>query len=592
MIPYRPPLRDMHFVLHELPGFASVRELPGCEDLSGDVVAPILDAAAKLCSGVLRPINRNGDEEGCRLDDGAVHTPDGFPEAFRAYADGGWASISSPAQYGGQHLPQAIRVLFEEMICSANLAFASYTMLIPGACAALDAFASESLRAQYLPKLIAGEWSATMCLTEAQSGSDLGLVRTSAAPAADGSYRITGTKTFVSAGEHDFTDNIVHLVLARLPDAPSGTKGISLFVVPKFVPDADGRPGARNGLVCVGLEQKMGQQAAATCSIQFDGAAGWLVGEPHRGLHAMFAMMNTARVGAGMQGLGIAEASYQDAVRYARERLQGRALTGGRRSGASADPIIVHPDVRRMLLTMRAYVEGMRALGQWVAQALDRRERHSDASVRSEAEEFLALMTPVVKALFSDLGSECANLGVQVFGGHGYIRANGMEQYVRDVRITQIYDGTNGIQALDLVRRKLDGGRLAQRFIAPTRGFLLAAAADGRMREFVQPTADALARLEQVTAWIAGAGLADPEAAAGAATEYLRQFGLVAIAGMWTRTAVTALPLASGTEAPFYRAKLSTARFYLQHLLPQAEALAKSIMAGGSALREFDAAAF
>jgi len=592
MSTYRAPLRDMHFVLHELPGFASVRKLPGCEDLSADLVAPILDGAAKLCSETLRPLNRSGDEEGCALENGVVRTARGLADAFRVYADGGWASVSSPQEFGGQHLPHAIRALFEEMICSANLAFASYTMLIPGACAALHAYASEPVRQRYLPKLIAGRWSATMCLTEAQSGSDLGLVRSSASPVSDGSYRITGTKIFVSAGEHDFTENIVHLVLARLPGAPAGTKGISLFVVPKLLPDSVGRPATRNRLLCTALEEKMGQQAAATCSIDFDGATGWLVGEPHRGLHAMFAMMNTARLGAGMQGLGIAEAAYQDAVRYARERLQGRALSTNRRTGAPADPIIAHPDVRRMLLTMRAYVEGMRALGQGVAQEIDRHERHPDAEVRNEAGEFLALMTPVVKAMFSDLGSECANLGLQVFGGHGYIRANGMEQYVRDVRITQIYDGTNGIQALDLVRRKLDGGRLAQRFIAPTRGFLQVAASEPGMSEFVQPTAAALARLEQVTAWIAGADRADPEEAAAAATEYLRQFGLVAIAGMWTRMAAVALPLAEGPEASFYRAKLRTARFYLQHLLPQAEGLAQSILAGGRALREFDAAAF
>lgn len=592
MVAYKAPLRDMQFVLHELHEFDRVQELLGYEEFSADDVDSILDGAAKLSEGVLRPINRAGDEEGCTLADGVVRTPHGFRDAYRAYAEGGWASLACDPKFGGQGLPHTVRVLVEETICSANLPFASYTMLIQGAYGLLHANASDCLKQLYLPQLVAGKWTATMCLTEAHSGTDLGLVRTRAVPEMDGSYRIIGTKTFISAGEHDLAENIVHLVLARLPDAPAGSKGISLFVVPKVLLNAEGRLATRNRVSCVSIENKMGQRACTTCVLNFEDAVGWLVGEPHRGLHAMFSMMNTARLGAGIQGLGIAEAAYQGAVHYARERLQGRSLSGAIYPDQPADPIIVHPDVRRMLLTMRAYVEGMRALGQWVAQEFDRRERHPDPGIRAAADEFVALMTPVVKALFSDLGSECANLGVQVYGGHGYICDNGMEQYVRDVRVAQIYDGTNGIQALDLVRRKLGAGQLVHRFYEPVQAFLQAHGAAANLAEFVQPLADAFARLQEVTAWIILATRSDPEEAAAVATEYLRLFGLVALAFMWSKMAAVALPRVNGPDAEFYRAKLGTARFFLQRLLPQGEALAKVVVAGGGSLRAFDVASF
>jgi alkylation response protein AidB-like acyl-CoA dehydrogenase len=478
------------------------------------------------------------------------------------------------------------------MICSANLGFASYTTLITGAYRALHAHASTRIKDTYLPKLVAGEWAATMCLTEAHCGSDLGLIRTKAVPQEDGSYRISGTKTFISAGDHDLTENIIHLVLARLPDAPSGTQGISLFVVPKILPDAEGNLSSHNHVVCLSLERKMGQQACTTCVLGFEDSAGWLVGEPHRGLHTMFAMMNTARLGAGIQGVGIAEAAYQQAVQYARERLQGRAPCGPRHPDEPADPIIVHPDIRRMLLTMRAYVEGMRSLGYWVAQAVDRSERDPDAQNRSEAAEFVALMTPVAKATMTDLGFECANLGLQVYGGHGYIRDHGMEQRVRDVRVAQIYDGTNGIQALDLVRRKVAMQHLAPRFFEPVQAFLQANATDAKAAEFLNPLSEALGHLRQTTAWIECTALADPAGVAAAATEYQRLFGLVALAFMWCRMAVIARPRADGPEAGFYRAKLHTARFFLQHLLPQSAALAKAILTGGGTLRDFDEAWF
>ena len=592
MIPYRAPLRDMRFVLEELPGFDRIRELPGGEVCSPDLVASILEQAARLATEVLDPLNRSGDEQGCALENGAVRTPEGFPAAYATYAAGGWSGLACDPRYGGQGLPQALRVLAEEMIAGANLAFCSYTSLVHGAYITLHANASEELKAFYLPRLVDGSWMATMCLTEADSGSDLNLVRAIAVPGADRSHRISGTKVFVSAGEHDLSENIVHLVLARLPEAPSGTRGISLFVVPKLLPDEAGRPGRANGLACRALERKMGQNGAATCVLEFDQAIGWLVGEPHRGLAAMFQMMNTARLGAALQGLGIAEAAYRRASAYAAERLQGRAPSGPRRPDLPADPIVVHPDVRRMLLTMRAHVEGMRALIQWVAQALDRRAHDPDPAEREAAERLVALMTPVVKALCSDLGSECANLGIQVLGGHGYIRDNAVEQHVRDVRIAQIYDGTNGIQAFDLVVRKVGRAGLAPVFARAVENFVEAQRDRPDMTEFVQPLAAALARLKQVTAWIEAVLVDRPDEAAAAASDYLRLTGRVALAFMWARMAAVALPKANDPEAAFYQAKLLTARFHMQRLLPEAEALTKVILGGAEPLLAFEEAAF
>ena len=591
MATYQAPLRDMRFVLYELHGIEDLRSLPDCHDLAADLIDPILDEAARFSEEVLLPLNRSGDEEGCVFENGVVRTPAGFREAYRTYAAGGWTSLAGAPDYGGQGLPHAVAVLVDEMICAANLSFALYPGLSVGAYAALATHADEALKRQYLPKLLDGSWSGTMCLTEAQAGSDLGLIRTRATPQDDGSYRISGTKIFISAGEHDLTENIVHLVLARLPGAAPGTRGISLFVVPKLLPDGEGRPLRRNGVACGALEHKMGMKASATCVINFDDATGWLVGAPHAGMAAMFTMMNAERLGVGIQGLGVAEAAHRSAVNYARERLQGRGLSGARHPELPADPLLVHPDVRRMLLTLRAYTEGMRGLGQWVAQALDRRDRHRDAACRAEADEFVALMSPVVKALFTDLGFECAGLGVQIFGGHGYIREHGVEQLVRDVRITQLYEGTNGIQALDLVRRKLTGG-LLRRFFGPLEAFISAQRAETRLAEFVEPLAKVLARLRHVTEWLIRAGEREPEEAASGATEYLRLFGLVALAYIWARMAAVALPQVAGPEAGFYRAKLNTARFFMQRLLPQGEGLASAILAGGQAIRSFEDAAF
>ncbi len=421
----------------------------------------ILEEAAKVAEEVLLPINASGDEAGCVLENGVVRTPKGFKEAYDTFRLGGWTALSADPRYGGQGLPESLNKLVEEMSCSANLAFGLYPGLTHGAYQAIADHARDELKDAYLPKMVDGTWSGTMCLTEAHCGTDLGMLRTRAVPEADGSYRVSGSKIFISAGEHDLTENIIHLVLARLPDAPPGTRGISLFLVPKFIPTTDGRPGARNGVVCTALEHKMGIKASSTCQLTFEDATGWLIGEPNKGLACMFTMMNSERLSVGIQGLGAAETSYQSAVAYARERIQGRSLSGAKASDKAADPIIVHPDVRRMLLTIRAYAEGCRALGGWVARELDELERSDDPDVRKRAEDFTALMTPIVKALFTDLGFEATNIGMQVYGGHGYIRANGMEQLVRDARISMIYEGTNGVQALDLVGRKLPRGRRA-----------------------------------------------------------------------------------------------------------------------------------
>jgi alkylation response protein AidB-like acyl-CoA dehydrogenase len=591
---YAAPLRDMRFVLNELAGADRLRALPGCEEVGPDLVDPVLEEAARFCTEVLLPLNRSGDEEGCTFENGVVRTPRGFREAYRAFCEGGWTSLGADPQYGGQGLPKSIGTLVEEMICATNLSFGMYPGLSHGAYMALHKHGSPALKDLYLPKLTSGEWAGTMCLTEPQCGTDLGLIRTRAIPNGDGTYRITGAKIFISAGEHDLAGNIVHLVLAKLPDAPAGTRGISLFVVPKFLPAEDGRPGARNGVACTAIEHKMGIKASATCALAFDDATGWLVGRPHKGLSAMFTMMNEARLGVGIQGLGIAEIAYQNAVAYARERLQGRALDSAKSPDAPADPIIVHPDVRRMLLTMRAMTEGCRALAALAALAHDVAERHPDAEERRRADDHVQLMTPIIKALLTDVGCEAASLGMQVWGGHGYIRDNGMEQFARDARITQIYEGTNGIQAMDLIGRKLGahGGRYLRSFFHPALAFIEANARNPAMADFVLPLAKAFGRLQQVTAEVARRGLADPFEAGAAASDYLRLFGLVALADAWARMARIALRQAARDETGFYRAKLATARFFMQRILPQTGALTATVLAGGGTLRRFEEGAF
>jgi len=594
---YNPPLRDMRFVLHELHDSTSLTKLPGLEEMTPDILNSVIEEAGKFISATLLPLNASGDAEGCHYEANVVKTPKGFKEAYRAFVEGGWGSLSSDPQYGGQGVPESVSKLVEEMICACNLSFGLYPGLSHGAYLALKSHGSEELKNLYLPKLVDGSWSGTMCLTEAHCGTDLGLLRTKALPQTDGSYKLNGSKIFISAGEHDLTENIIHLVLARLPDAPPGVKGISLFVVPKFLPKADGTVGARNGVKCTGIEHKMGIKASATCQISFDDASGWLVGEPHKGMRAMFVMMNSERLSVGTQGLGIGEVAYQSAVAYAKDRLQGRSLAGAKYPEKPADPIIVHPDVRRMLMTMRAYNEGCRALGVWVANALDHMERLPDSEEKTEAEDFIALMTPVVKALFTDLGFESANLGVQTYGGHGFIVDHGMEQFVRDSRIAMIYEGTNGVQALDLVGRKLPAnmGRSLRRFFHPVAEYIEAHSADTDIGALVQPFAKAFGALQLATAFIAQKSFADPEEAGAASTDFLRMLGLVALGFMWVRMAKVAaekLPKAEGDDAAFYKAKRATANYYIDRILPQVGALLYTIKSGKASTMALDEAAF
>ncbi len=594
---YRAPQRDMRFVLHELLEVGKLAKLPGYEEASPELVDQVIEQGAKLCEDVLFRVNRAGDAIGCVYENGVVRTPDGFKDAYDAFVAGGWTGLAADPEYGGQGLPKTVKCVIDEMVCSANLAFSTYPGLSGGAYHAISLHADAGLKARYLPKLAEGRWSGTMCLTEPQCGTDLGLIRTRAEPDGDASYRVTGTKIFISAGEHDLSENIIHLVLARLPDAPKGIKGISLFLVPKLLPKDDGQAGPGNGVLCAGIEHKMGLSGSATCVMNFEQAKGWLLGEPHRGMRAMFTMMNDARLEVGIQGLGVGETAYQSAVAYARERLQGRALSGAKQPDQPADPILVHPDVRRMLLTMRATTEGERALAYWIGMAIDRAGRDPDPAARQAADDLVALMTPVLKAYLTDQGSALANLGVQVMGGHGYIREWGMEQLVRDARITQLYEGANGIQALDLVGRKLPAhyGRYLRSFFHPVMAFIEQHQSDAALAEFVLPLAKAFARLQQITLHVAQAGLRNPDEAGAAAADYLRLFALVAMAFMWARMVqVAQAKLAAGAngEASFYEAKIRTARFFMTKLLPENGALFAQIMAGGAPVMEFDDAAF
>jgi alkylation response protein AidB-like acyl-CoA dehydrogenase len=594
---YRAPLEDMRFVLTDVIDVDQVSRLPGYEDATAEVLLAVLEEGARLCEEVLAPLNQSGDAEGARFENGQVRTPAGFKEAYRQYVEGGWASMTAHPEHGGQGLPHVARFVFEEMLCSANLSFAMYPGLAQGAYdCILRNSRDEELHRRYLPKLATGEWGGTMCLTEAHAGTDLGIIRTRAEPAGDGAYHVSGTKIFITSGDHDLAENIVHLVLAKLPDAPPGTRGISMFLVPKYLPTEDGAPGTPNGVTCGSIEHKMGIRGSATCVMHYDAAKGWLVGEPHAGLRAMFLMMNGARLGVGIQGLGLSEVSYQNAVTYARDRAQGRSLRGPQAAAQEADPIIVHPDVRRMLMTMRAYTEGGRALAYWVGMLIDVAERHPDAAEREAADDLVALMTPVIKAFLTDNAFDVTNLGVQTLGGHGYIREYGMEQFVRDARIGQIYEGTNGIQALDLVGRKLalGGGRLVRRYFAALQEELERAASDAALQPLAAPLAEAVGRLQKATATIAARGPANPEEAGAVATDYLRLMGLVSVGHMWLRMARAALARrAAGDErAAFYDAKLATARFYMTKILPQSRTLAATIEAGAEPVMALAAEAF
>ncbi|HEY0269800.1 MAG TPA: acyl-CoA dehydrogenase C-terminal domain-containing protein [Sphingomonas sp.] len=599
---YQAPLRDMRFVLHELhadDGFGGLKKFA---DFTPDLLDAVLEEAAKIAQDVLLPLNASGDLEGATYENGVVRTPAGFKEAYKTFCESGWASLASDPEWGGQGLPESINKLVEEMICAANVSFSLYPGLTHGGTTAIEGHASDELKRAYLPKMVSGEWSGTMCLTESHCGTDLGLLRTRAEPQGDGGYRITGSKIFISAGDHDLTDNVIHLVLARIAGAPAGVRGISLFLVPKFLPNPDGSIGARNGVSVAGIEHKMGLKASATCQINFDDATGWLVGEPNKGLAAMFTMMNTERVSVGVQGLGLNEIAYQSAVAYARERLQGRSLSGVKNPDGPADPIIVHPDVRRMLMTMRAYAEGCRALGQWCARALDAEKHGDDPEVRQRATDFVALMTPVVKALFTDMGTEAANLGVQVYGGHGYIREHGVEQFVRDARIAQIYEGTNGVQALDLVGRKLPAnmGRALRPFFHAVSTLIEEMAGveggipDKALKAYHGGLQQAFGALQLATGMIAQKGLKDPEEAGAAATDYLRLMGLVGMGYCFLKASrIATARIAEGTdEADFYKAKIATAGFFFDRILPQATAAFLAIKSGKRSLMALDAAAF
>jgi butyryl-CoA dehydrogenase len=583
MISYRAPLDDIRFVLYDLLSYEdTVAGLPCYKEATRDMVDAVLDEAARFCENKLLPLNALGDAEGCTFENGVVRTPRGFKEAYHAFTTAGWTGLACDPQYGGQGLPNVLQFVLEELICSTNLSFGIYPGVSHAGYNALEMHGSDELKRLFLPKLVEGKWSGTMCLTEPQCGSDLGLIRTKAEPLGNGTYKITGTKIFTSAGEHDMTENIVHMVLARLPHAPSGTKGISLFIVPKISLKPDGTLGARNGVSCGSIEHKMGIKAASTCAINFDGAEGYLIGESHKGMRYMFTMMNTARLAIGTQGLGLAETAYQSAVAYAKERLQGRSLTGPKFPEKPADPIIVHPDVRKNLLTMRAYNEGARALALWVGTAIDIAARHPDPDRRMEADDLVALMTPIIKAFLTDYGFEATNLGLQVFGGYGYIRETGMEQLVRDARIAQIYEGTNGIQSLDLVGRKMPEhtGRLLRRFFHPVSQFIEENTDNPQLQGFVPPLAKAFNRLQQATVWVAQESLRDREEAGAAATDYLRMFGLVALAYMWARTVKVAIGKLGDENGEFYQAKLGTANFYMKRLLPQTSGLFAAIMTG------------
>ncbi|QVM95009.1 acyl-CoA dehydrogenase C-terminal domain-containing protein [Pseudomonas sp. SORT22] len=586
---FNAPLRDMRFVLHEVfHGPALWARLPTlAERVDADTADAILEEAAKITSQLIAPLNRSGDEQGVAFEAGGVRTPDGFRQAWQTYRDGGWVGLAGNPEFGGLGMPKMLAVQFEEMLYAANCSFSLYSALSAGCCLAIDAHASEALKASYLPALYSGQWAGTMCLTEPHAGTDLGIIRSKAEPQADGSYKVSGTKIFITGGDQDLTENIIHLVLAKLPDAPAGPKGISLFLVPKRLVNADGSLGASNAVSCGSLEHKMGIKASATCVMNFDGASGYLIGEPNRGLAAMFTMMNYERLSIGIQGIGCAEASYQNAARYACERLQSRAASGAQNKQQIADPIIVHPDVRRMLLTMRALTEGGRAFATYVGQQLDIAKYAEDADERNAAQRQVALLTPVAKAFFTDNGLESCVLGQQVFGGHGYIREWGQEQLVRDVRIAQIYEGTNGIQALDLLGRKVvaDGGQALAAFAAQIRQF------SESEPPFRQPLLEALARLENISQWLCEQARHDPNAIGAASVEYLQLFGYVAYAYMWSRMAAVARD-ALVQDPAFYGAKLASAGFFFERLLPRTLSLHASIRAGSASLFELDAAQF
>ncbi|WP_427915089.1 acyl-CoA dehydrogenase C-terminal domain-containing protein [Ramlibacter sp. MMS24-I3-19] len=587
---YTPPLRDMQFVMHEVLKITEdYKAMPRHADVDVDTINAILEEGGKFAAEVTFPLNITGDEEGCTLDKATheVKTPRGFKEAYAKYIEGGWPALSCDPEYGGQGLPIVVNQAFYEMLNSANQAWTMYPGLSHGAYEALHTHGTDAQKKLYLPKLVSGEWTATMCLTEPHCGTDLGLLRTKAEPQADGTYRLTGNKIFISAGEHDFVPNIVHLVLARLPDAPKGSKGISLFVVPKFNVNADGSIGSRNGIFCGGLEHKMGIHGNATAQMVLEGAVGTLVGEPNRGLQAMFVMMNAARIGVGMQSLGLTEVAFQNALAYAKDRLQMRSLSGTKAKDKPADPIIVHPDVRKMLLTAKAYAEGGRALTMFCSLLIDRELNHPDAKVRKDAEELVALLTPIVKAFITDNGHIATNACMQVFGGHGFIKEWGMEQFVRDNRINMIYEGTNTVQSLDLLGRKVLGnqGATLKKFGKLVAQLVEEEGVNEQMAEFINPIAMLGDQMTKFTTEIGFKAFQNPDEVGAAAVDYLRVAGHLVFGYFWARMAQVALrQIAAGNTDPFYKAKLQTARFYFAKLFPETAMLMRTARAGAKVL--------
>jgi hypothetical protein len=587
----------MLFVMYDVLGMEAYSGLEGFGEATPDVVSAILDEGAKITQEVLQPLNQSGDEEGCHLANGVVTPPKGFKEAYQQYIDGGWGGLTGDPEYGGQGLPNVLGVAINEMCCSANFGFSMYPGLTHGAIDAIEQHGSAEQKATYLPKLISGEWTGTMNLTEAHAGTDLGLIRTKAVPQPDGTYLVSGTKIFISAGEHNMAENIIHLVLARFPDAPAGTQGISLFIVPKILINPDGTLGAQNTVNCSRLEEKLGIHSNATCVMNFEDAVGYLIGEPNKGLRAMFTMMNAARLGVAVQGYSMSEVAYQNAVAYTKERLQMRSLTGPKAPDKPADPIIVHPDIRRMLLTTRAFTEAARAVAYWGALQVDIARKHSDQQVRQKADDLLGLLTPVMKAYFTDMGFDTSNQCLQCFGGHGYIREWGMEQFTRDARIAMIYEGANGIQALDLVGRKLSankGRALMEVYFPEVGGFCEQAAADPELESLAKPVLDALEQLVEASQWIQENGLKNPDNAGAAATNYLYIMALTTLGYMWLRMVKAAkAKLAAGEGDPqFYNTKLVLASFFMERLLPDTAAHLAKLKNGADTLMALPAEAF
>jgi alkylation response protein AidB-like acyl-CoA dehydrogenase len=593
---YVAPLRDMQFVLHE---FLNVSEefknLPAYQEIDADIINQVLEEGAKFTQEVLFPLNHSGDREGCHYDAATktVTTPKGFKEAYKQYVEGGWAALACDPEYGGQGLPVSLNNSFYEMLNSSNQAWTMYPGLSHGAYECLKEHGTDDQKKFYLPKLVSGEWTGTMCLTEAHCGTDLGLLRTKAEPQADGTYSITGSKIFISAGEHDMSENIVHLVLARLPDAPEGSKGISLFLVPKFLPNADGSVGTRNGITCGAIEEKMGIHGNSTCQMNLDGAIGTLIGQPHKGLNAMFVFMNAARLGVGMQSLGLTEVAYQNALVYAKDRIQMRSLSGPKAPDKPADPIIVHPDVRRMLLTAKAYAEGARALTSYVALQIDRELNHPDEEVRKEAAGEVALLTPIVKAFITDNGWIATSEAMQVYGGHGYIAEWGMEQYVRDARINMIYEGTNTIQSLDLLGRKIlmDNGAKLRAFGEKVKAFVEENGLDEQMAEFVSPLGELGEKVGKLTMEIGMKAFQNQDEVGAAAVPYLRVVGHMVFSYFFAQMAKIALAKKDSGDK-FYESKLATARFYFARLYPETAMLIRQARSGASNLTALDADLF